>query len=109
MPLITYPVDRAVPSAERFQHYDNADESSLELTFDFKKDLGKSARTGYIRNNDQANSITLEINYASDIDSSLKPIVLTAADKFIFSPLEFCISSLRITAANAISVDIFVA
>ena len=109
MPLITYPLDRAIPSTERFQYYDNVDETSTELTFDFKKDLGKAARTGYIKNNDDTNDIVLWFNYASDVDSSMKSITLTAADKFSFSPLEFNVSSLKITAANAITVDVFVA
>lgn len=107
MAVITLPVDRAVPGTLRYQMYANADQSSLELEFDFEKDLGRMGKSGYILNNDGTNAITLHLNYGRDIDGSMKGIVLAASGTFSFDIFEIPLANLKITAANAIDVDIF--
>lgn len=80
-----------------------------EATFNFDADLGRSAKTGYVINNDQVNSITLYFNHTDDTFSSMGPVILTAADKFSWVPGEFCVKTLKITSTSIVDVNVFVA
>jgi len=104
-------LDRGIQRPSRYQFYNNAT-SGVDnfLEFDFKRDLGRAAHTGYIKNNTE-NIIELYFNYTSDPSGSMNPVVLGGADTFSFSPMEFAVSTLKIEDLGldaAVNVDVFV-
>ncbi len=102
----TRPVDRAVPSTQRSQYYDDLTHAT-EVTVDFNNDLGRPAKTGFILNNDGAGDIVLYLNYDKDPHGSMEGIPMTAADKFSFSIYEINVTSIRVTGTD-VDIDVFV-
>jgi len=104
-------IDRNVGLQHRYQFYNNAtDTGDFLLEFDFKRDLGRAAHTGYVKNNG-ANIIKLYFNYTDDPSGSMNPVFLGGADTFSFSPMEFAVSTLKIEddgLTETVNVDIFV-
>ena len=106
MALITKPVDRGIGSLHRYQYY-NGITNATEITINFKTDLGRPAKTGFIINNDDAAGITIYLNNIDDPSGSMNGIPMTAADKFSFNIHEIPVSSIKITGTD-VDVDIFV-
>lgn len=103
----TQPVDRIVPSTKRYQYYDGITHAT-EITVDFKTDLGRDAKTGFIVNNDQSAGITIYLNYDEDTNNStMKGIPMTAADRFSWTIYEMNVSSIKIIGTD-VDIDIFV-
>lgn len=104
-------IDRSVPVQSRYQFYNNAtDAVEFFLEFDFKRDLGRAAHTGFIKNNG-TNIILLYFNHNLDPSSSMNPVVLGGSDTFIFSPMEFAVSTLKVAdqgLTETVNVDVFV-
>lgn len=106
MALITKPVDRAIGPMHRYQYYDGIT-NATEITINFKIDLGRPAKTGFIINNDSSAGITIYLNYSKDIDGSMQGIPMTASDRFSFDIHEIPVSDIKITGTD-VDVDIFV-
>lgn len=101
----TQPVDRAVPSTQRSQYYDDLIHAT-EVTVDFENDLGRPAKTGIITNNDTS-PITIYLNHLKDVHGSMMGIPVAASETFSFSVYKIPVASIKITGTD-VDVDIFV-